>query len=87
MSFTRITNVSGVSVIEDVDININFSYSSEAPELVNFSFTTPDGVSVSGSCDKDQITYYYVNNGIVTDEFITLVKIECQRVLTNYETV
>ena len=43
--------------------------------LPNISSYTTQGITCS------------VNNGIITDEFITLVKIECQRVLTNYETV
>lgn len=88
MAFTRTVNLSGVSEIDGVDVNINLNYESTTPPTqVNFSFTTLDNVQVSGNCDGTKINMYYANDGIVTDELLTLVETECIRVLTNYETV
>ena len=88
MAFSRITNVSGVSEIDGLDININFNYDiTSLPTTVNFSFITLDGASVHGSCDEIKIINYYVNGGIVSDELLALVETECKQVLTNYETV
>lgn len=88
MAFSRITNVSGISKIDGLDININFNYeNTSSPTTVNFSFITLDGASVHGSCNEIKIINYYVNEGIVSDGLLTLVETECKRVLTNYETV
>lgn len=88
MAFTRITNVSGVSEIEGIDVSINFNYDATTPPtFVSFSFTTPEDVNVSGNCNDTHITTYYVNDGIVTDELLELVQDECIRVLDNYDTV
>ena len=88
MAFTRTINVSGVSEIEGIDVNINFNYDAVTPPtFVNFSFVTPEGVNVSGNCNDTNITTYYVNDGIVTDELLEFVQDECIRVLDNYDTV
>ena len=88
MAFTRTINLSGVSEIDGIDVNINLNYEvTTPPTQVNFSFLTLDNVRVSGSCDDTKINTYYVNDGIVTDELLALVETECIRVLTNYETV
>ena len=88
MAFIRTINLSGVSEIDGIDVNINLNYeASTPPTQVNFSFTTLDNVVVSGTCDSTKINMYYVNDGIVTDELLELVETECNRVLTNYETV
>ena len=88
MAFTRTVNLSGVSEIDGIDVNINLNYDSTTPPTqVNFSFTTLDNVNVSGNCGSTKINMYYVSDGIVTDELIALVETECKRVLTNYETV
>lgn len=88
MAFTRTVNLSGVSEVDGIDVNINLNYESTTPPTqVNFSFTTLDNVIVSGNCDSTKINMYYVSDGIVTDELIALVETECKRVLTNYETV
>ena len=88
MAFTRTINLSGVSEIDGIDVNINLNYEATTPPTqVNFSFTTLDNVTVSGNCDSTKINMYYVSDGIVTDELIALVETECKRVLTNYETV
>ena len=88
MAFTRTVNLTGVSEVDGIDVNINLNYEATTPPTqVNFSFTTLDNVTVSGNCDSTKINAYYVNNGIVTDELLALVETECKRVLTNYETV
>lgn len=88
MAFTRTINVSGVSEIEGIDVDINFNYDAATPPtFVSFSFTTPEDANVSGNCNETQITNYYVNDGIVTDELLELVQDECIRVLDNYDTV
>ena len=89
MAFTRTINVSGVSEIEGIDVNINFNYDAATPPptFVSFSFTTPEDANVSGNCNDTQITNYYVNDGIVTDELLRTCTDECIRVLDNYDTV
>ena len=88
MAFTRTINVSGVSEIEGIDVNINFNYDAATPPtFVSFSFATPEDANVSGNCNDTQITNYYVNDGIVSDELLELVQDECIRVLDNYDTV
>ncbi len=88
MAFTRTVNLTGVSEVDGIDVNINLNYEATTPPTqVNFSFTTLDNVTVSGSCDSTKINMYYVNDGIVTDELLALVETECKRVLENYETV
>ena len=88
MAFIRTVNLTGVSEVDGIDVNISLSYeASTAPTEVNFSFTTLDNVMVSGNCDSTKINSYYVNDGIVTDELLALVETECKRVLENYETV
>ena len=88
MAFTRTINLSGVSEVDGIDVNINLVYEATTPPTqVNFSFTTLDNVMVYGNCNSTKINAYSVNDGIVTDELLTLVETECKRVLTNYETV
>ena len=88
MAFTRTINVSGVSEIEGIDVNINFNYDAATPPtFVSFSFTTPENANVHGNCNDTHITDYYVNDGIVSDELLELVQDECIRVLDNYDTV
>lgn len=88
MAFTRTVNLTGVSEVDGIDVNISLTYEATTPPTqVNFSFTTLDNVTVSGNCDNTKINMYYVSDGIVTDELLALVETECKRVLTNYETV
>ena len=88
MAFTRTINLTGVSKVDGIDVNINLNYDSTTPPTqVNFSFTTLDNVTVSGNCGSTKINMYYVNYGIVTDELLALVETEWKRVLSNYETV
>lgn len=91
MTFSRTITLTGVSEVDSIDVNINLSYETTTPPTpptqVNFSFTTLDNVTVSGTCDSTKINTYYVYDGIVTDELLALVETECKRVLANYETV
>lgn len=88
MAFNRTTNVSGTVVLNDITVNISFNYSSSSiPTSVNFSFTTSDNISVSGTCDENKIVNYYVNGGTVSDDLLILVEDKCKETLENYETV
>lgn len=87
MKFNRTISVNGTKVIETIDVNMNFSYTSGiVPTFLNFSFTK-EGTNVSGEATLEGIRNYSVGQGIVTDEFMKLVETECKTVLTNYETV
>lgn len=88
MAYNRTISVQGVEQIEGKTVKINFTYTPETPPTrVSFSIDAVDGITIYGSCTKTEIENYNVSGGIVTDEFMTLVKAKCIAALEGYETI
>ncbi len=88
MAYTRNIDVRGTETVDGNEVVITFNYSpGVAPERVNFNINLSEGLTIYGSCTKTDIEYYNVNGGIVTDEFMILIKEKCITAITNYETI
>lgn len=87
MKFTKTINLTGVIVVEDINVYVNISYvEPESPTEANFNFDGQD-ISVSGNCSKEGLAYYSVSRGIVTDEFMKQVEDKLKGCLVNYESI
>lgn len=78
-------NLSGSVTVDTIEVYVTMNYE-EAPTEASFNFTM-ENMSVSGSCSKDEITYYTASQGIVTDELMKKVETKVKECIANYESI
>ena len=80
-------NLSGSVTVDTIDVYVTMNYEeTQAPSEASFHFTT-EGMSVSGSCSKNEITYYTTSQGIVTDGLMKKVETKVKECIANYESI
>lgn len=80
-------NLSGSVTVDTIEVYVTMNYEEpQAPTEASFNFTM-ENMSVSGSCSKDEITYYTASQGIVTDELMKKVETKVKECIANYESI